>query len=216
MKSPAQQFLTKDEQDRVTRAVQEAEKKTSGEIVPMIVSASDDYPLATVSCSVSFALPLSLLVTHLVGKMLWMEPQNMYLFLLVFFLVLSGFYLLCRNSRWLKYFFLPAGQVEKKVRDGALGAFYSEQLYKTAQENGILIYISVLEKKVWILGDHGINEKIEQTSWDSIVSDLTDGIREGASCAAICNAIAKTGSILQEHFPYHKDDQDELHNLIIR
>ncbi len=36
--------LTQADRDRIAAAVLEAEKRTTGEIVPMIVAQSDDYP----------------------------------------------------------------------------------------------------------------------------------------------------------------------------
>ena len=43
----------------------------------------------------------------------------------------------------------------------------------------MLIYISVLERRVWILGDHGINARIQPNRWQELVDRLTLGIREG-------------------------------------
>ena len=216
MQSPAEKFLTPEEQQKITAAVQEAERRTSGEIVPMIVSRSHGYPMAAATCAVSFSLPLALVLTTLLGRALWIGPQNMWLMLGLFAILYVIFYPLVMGRDWLKFYFLNSSLVEHEVQEGALAAFYSEQLYKTKHENGILLYISVLEKKVWILGDHGINEKIDQQMWDSVVADLTNGIRSGNRCESICAAVQKIGEILRQHFPYHRDDRDELHNLIIR
>jgi putative membrane protein len=214
--SPAEKFLTPEEQQKITAAVQEAERRTSGEIVPMIVSRSHRYPMAAATCTVSFSLPLALVLTTLLGRALWIGPQNMWLMLGLFAILYVIFYPLVVRRDWLKFYFLSSSLVEHEVQEGALAAFYSEQLYKTKDENGILLYISVMEKKVWILGDRGINEKIDQQKWDSVVADLTAGIRSGNRCESICAAVQKIGEILRQHFPYHKDDRDELHNLIIR
>ena len=73
-----------------------------------------------------------------------------------------------------------------------------------------------MEQKIWMLADSNINAKIAQKEWDLTVSDLTAGIKIGKSAEAICDAVRRVGQILQIHFPYKKDDTDELHNLIIR
>jgi putative membrane protein len=215
MKSLAELFLTKEEQDKITLAVQRAEKTTSGEIVPMVVTKSDEYPLAALVCSASFAIPLSLLLTVVIGQRIWIGPENMWLFLALFSLTFLPLYFLVYRTDRLKYYFLNQGHVENQVSKSALAAFYSQGLYKTAADNGILLYISVLEKKVWILADSGINSRISQTTWDEIVDQLTDGIKQTNQCQAICSAIQSIGEILQEHFPYENDDTNELHNLII-
>lgn len=215
MKTLAELFLTQEEQQTITAAVQVAEKQTAGEIVPMVVSKSGDYPLAAVVCSTSFAIPLSLLLTVIVGKLLWIGPQNMWLFIGIFALLFIPIYYLVKRTDRLKYYFLNPDHVEEEVSKSALAAFYSQGLYKTSGDNGILLYISVLEKKVWIFADAGINNKIEQARWDNVVTELTIGIKQNDHCLAICTAVTSMGEILKEHFPYDKEDKDELHNLII-
>lgn len=215
-KTLAEKFLTSAEQQKVTEVVQEAERTTSGEIVPMIVSRSHDYPMAAVTCCASIALPSALLLTNLIGERIWIGSQNMWLFLALFAVFYALLYPLAIRSDRLKHFFLNRRQVEQEVEKGALSAFYSEQLHKTRDANGILLYISVMEQKVWILADSNINAKIEQQEWDSTIADLTAGIKEGEPSEAICEAIRRIGQILRTHFPYQKDDKDELHNLIVR
>lgn len=215
-KTLAEKFLTVAEQQQVTNTVQEMERITSGEIVPMIVSRSHDYPMAAVTCCVSVALPLALLLTQLIGERFWIGSQNMWLFLGLFTCLYGLLFPVAIRSDRLKYFFLNRKQVTSEVKKGALSAFYSEQLHKTKDANGILIYISVMERKAWILADAHINTKIDQSTWDSIIVDLTTGIKAGMPAKAISEAVLQTGKILHTHFPYQKDDRDELHNLIIR
>ncbi|TKB08654.1 hypothetical protein FCL48_13365 [Desulforhopalus sp. IMCC35007] len=215
MKSLAELFLTKEEQDKITLAVQAAEKRTTGEIVPMVVTKSDEYPLAALVCSASLSIPSSLLLSVIIGQRIWIGPENMWLFLALFSLTFLPLYFWVHRTDRLKYYFLNQGHVETQVSKSALAAFYSQGLYKTAADNGILLYISVLEKKVWILADSGINSRISQTIWDKVVDQLTYGIKQKNQCQAICSAIQSIGEILQEHFPYEKGDKDELHNLII-
>lgn len=216
MNNSAQTFLTKAEQEQISAVVREVEKTTSGEIVPMIVGKSHEYPMATTLCSLILSLPLALLLTHLLGSYLWLGSQNMWLFLAFFALLGFGLWPIIARLPQLQYHFLNPREVEREVREGAIAAFYAEKLYKTADENGILLYISVLERKVWILADGGINSKIDPDTWKTVVGKLTTGIRQGQRCQAICSAIRETGDILRHHFPYQRGDSDELHNLIIR
>ncbi len=215
-KTLAEKFLTTAEQQQVTEVVREVERTTSGEIVPMIVSRSHDYPTAAVTCSVCMVLPLALLLTNLIGERIWIGTNNMWLFLALFAGFYAVLYPLIKRSDRLKSFFLNRRQVEQEVEKGALSAFYTEQLHKTRDANGILLYISVMEQKVWILGDAGINAQIDQAEWDSVVDALTAGIKGGTTVDALCLAVRRVGHILQAHFPYQKDDTDELHNLIVR
>jgi putative membrane protein len=145
MTTPAEQFLTKAEQDQVTAVVREVEKTTSGEIVPMIVSRSHDYPMAAALCSAMISLPLCLVLTGLIGPYIWIGPQNLWLFLGLSAVCYPSLYALARRTDKIKRFFLNQRQVDHEVCEAALAAFYSERLYKTRDENGILLFISVLE-----------------------------------------------------------------------
>ncbi len=216
MQRLAKSFLTNEEQLAVTREVQRAELETSGEIVPMIVSASHGYPLAAVTGGALLALPASLILTSLLGSYLWLGPRNMYLFLVFFALLYPLLRLAVNRSVALKRMFLSSRQVDEEVREGAITSFFGEGLYRTREENGILLFVSVLEQRVWILGDRGINERIAPETWQDIVSELTEGIRAGRQGEALCAAVRRVGEILKTHFPYRRDDTDELHNLIIR
>ncbi len=213
--SLAKKFLTAAEQQSISDVVQEMERITSGEIVPMIVSRSHDYPMAAVTCCVSMALPLTLLLTNLIGARIWIGSHNMWLFLGLFAILYALLYPLITRSDRLKYFFLNRKQAAKEVEQAALSAFYRQHLHNTRDANGILLYISVMEQMVWILADTNINAKIDQKEWDAIIAEITTGIKAGKSSEAVCQAVQSIGHILHRHFPVQRDDKDELHNLII-
>ena len=85
----------------------------------------------------------------------------------------------------------------------------------TRDKTGILIFISVFERKVWVLADEGINEKVDRDTWQEIVDIVTLGIKEKRQGSALCNAIKRCGELLENNFPIKPDDTDELDNLII-
>ncbi len=216
MKTLAQKFLTEQEQQRITAAVRQAEQQTSGEIVPMVVSSSHEYPLAPVIGGAILALPLGLLGSRLVAHYFWLGIDQLWLFLLCFLPLFVLGHQVSKRVPALMRLFLLSRQAEEEVAKAAALAFFTEKLYKTKAENGILLYVSVLEQRVWVLGDRGINEKIDQQRWQEIVSLVVDGVKAGNQCDAICNAISRIGAILKESFPIEPGDKNELHNLIIR
>lgn len=216
MPTLAQQFLTDEERRRIGDATRNAEGLTSGEIVPMIVSESHEYPLAPFAGAVIFALPLALLLTPFIAAPLWLGHRDMWIFLGLFCLLALPAHALIKRSAALKRLFLNKDQVDEEVREAAVTAFFGEKLYKTREENGILIFISVLERRVWVLADSGIDQRIDQRQWQEIVDLITRGIRENRQCEAICEAIGRVGEILRSHFPITDDDHNELHDLIVR
>ena len=215
MKNLAQKFLTDDDRSRVAEAVKAAEKLTAGEIVVMIISTSYQYPLADVIGAAAFALPLALILTPLTGGWLWIGAQNMWLFLgylTVFFIL---FQQVIKRTTWLKRLFISQREIDDEVEEAAVTQFFDQGLYRTRDETGVLVLISVFERRVWILADRGINAKVPEGQWRDIVAMITDGIRQKRPADAICAAVEKIGDLLETHFPIKPDDTDELKNLII-
>lgn len=215
MKNLAQRFLSQEENGQIDAAVKAAEKETSGEIVCMIQSASYRYPMANVTGATVLALAPALVLTPLIGGRLWIGTENLWLFLGIFGLLFAAFYLAVDHTPWLKRWFISNKELEEEVEEAAITSFFRHGLYRTRDGNGILIFISVLEHKVWVLADHGINVKVPAGQWDAVVARITDGIRHQRPAAAICEAVATVGGILKQHFPYTVDDTDELKNVII-
>ena len=216
MTTLAEQFLTVAERQTVTEAVQAAERKTSGEIVAMIVSESHSYPVAPIVGGVFFALPTALLSARLFGGLLWLGTDNMWLFLAFFCLYYGLGYFTVKRLPRLKRYFLSPTRADLAVQEAAAAAFFGEALHDTREANGILLYISVFEHRVWVLADRGINDQIDPRVWQEIVDLVSGGIKQGIACQAICDGVERIGEILEAHFPIRADDKNELHNLIIR
>ena len=214
-KSLAESFFTAAERDQVTAAVQAAEQETSGEIVALVTSASHHYSQAATVGGFLLGLPLALLAMPWVGHFFWFDGQNVWIFLLCLTFFYPPLRLLVARWTWLKRFFLFTEQVGEEVSEAAMAAFYSHQLDATRERNGVLLFISVLERRVFILADQGVNDKVDRDHWRSIVDDLTAAIRRSQRGPAVCQTIGEIGAVLREHFPIHPDDKNELRDLII-
>lgn len=216
MNSLAQQFLTEAEQKKISALVQQMEQQTSGEIVPMVVSASHSYPTAMIYGASVVAFPLALLLMPVIGGLFWLGSQNVWIFIALFLTFYGIFYQLAQRFVWLQRPFLSRRQIDEEVQEAAIKSFFTEKLYQTRDANGILIFISILERKVWVLGDSGINARIDPEEWQAIVKLITEGIKKKRPCEAICEAIIQIGATLKTHFPIKDNDINELHNIIVR
>jgi putative membrane protein len=215
LKDLAKEFLSEDERARVSAAVAEAEKRTVGEIVVMIVSASDHYPMANVTGAAAFAFALGLLLTPLIGGWLWIGSQNLWLFIGLFTVFFIFFHAVIRRTLWLKRYFISRKEINAEVKEAAVTHFFNHGLYRTRDKTGVLVLISVFERRVWVLADQGINASVAEGQWDEIVKMITDGIKQKRPADAICAAVEKIGDLLEAHFPIKPDDIDELKNVII-
>lgn len=215
MKDLTKQFFSGADRARITAAVEAAEKKTSGEIVPLVVSASYHYPMSDVIGGVSMALPAAFLLTPLVGGWFWIGTWNLWVFLGLFTLLFLAGQAIVRRSLILKRLFISNREFDAEVEEAAHTSFFKKGLYRTREETGVLIFISLFEQRVWVLADRGINGKVAPGQWDEIVALIVLGIKQKRTAEAICEAVEKVGNLLADHFPVREDDRDELTNLIV-
>ena len=80
-------------------------------------------------------------------------------------------------------------------------SFIEQGLHHTRDNTGILILICLFEHRVEVLADRGINALVPKDTWQEIVATVTDGLRRGQACDALCQAIERCGEILTEQFP---------------
>lgn len=208
-------FLSESEREQVMAAVRAAEKTTSGEIVPVVVAASYHYPLADLLGAATLAFPTAVFLTPLIGTRLWLGPYNMWVFIGLGAVLFALAQALVKRIPGLKRLFVSQREMNEEVEEAAVTAFFRHGLYRTRDGTGVLIFISVFERKVWVLADRGIHDKVDPGAWDEVVQSVVRGIQTGAQATALCAAIRRVGEILEEHFPVRADDQDELQNLII-
>jgi len=216
LKDLTKKFLTESERQRIREAVQAAESQTSGEIVPMVVSTSYHYPMANVLGGALFGFVAAIVLTPIIGHHFWLGGSNMWVFIGLFAVLFTLFHTIVKRVAWLKRVFVSRKEMGEEVNEAALTSFYREGLNRTRDRTGILIFISVFERRVCVLADEGINNKVHEGQWDEVVAMIIDGIKHKRQAEAISEAIESMVTLLKEHFPVREDDRDELANLIVK
>jgi uncharacterized membrane protein len=98
--------------------------------------------------------------------------------------------------------------------DRAAWLFKKLGMDKTAERNGVLFYLALDDRKFAILGDAGINAKVPAGFWDCISELLKKNFKEGKFTEGLSEGIILAGRQLKTHFPYNKDDVNELSDEI--
>ena len=205
----AETFFTVEEQERIRQAVVAAEQRTSGEIVPMLVSASARYAEVELA-GLAIGLVIGTLATFI-----WHDPWQALHSQLLWPLVGAILGFILSTIPAVKRRFIPKERIDEAVHLRSLAAFTANGLHHTRAHTGILILASLLEHRVVVLADRGINEKVQPGTWDEVVRILTAGLKSGNACDAFCKAIGRCGEILAQHFPRPPDDKDELANKLV-
>ena len=209
MSDPAEKFLTPAERLQIEARIAEAEKRTSGEIVVKVVSSSYHYPLASMLGSSLLSILLGIAVALIV------KNESMWVFLTAFSILFILLHELFKRLHLLRRLFVTASDMKEEVEEAAIHSFYRRNINNTVDHTGILIYISLFERKVRVVADRGINERVAQDVWQEIVSTIISGIRSKAQAQAIGKAVDRCADILSTHFPLKQGDRNELPNEVI-
>lgn len=223
MKKLLEKTFPKSERESIITAVKQAEKKSSGEIVPMIVGGSSQYNEVKLKIFhllfngiLFLVFSISLILKFSLGKeTIAFTPLSISLFTLAVLALNFILFQISTHCLWLKKFFILPKQMEKRVLLEAETQFFKKGIQNTRDKTGILIYISIYEKKVIILADEGINNRVPQDYWQLRVNEIINGIKTGRATLSLTNTITEIGNELQKYFPIRIDDEDELENLIV-
>lgn len=96
------------------------------------------------------------------------------------------------------------------LMDRAAYIFETLGMHKTEKRNGVLFYLAVNDRKFAILGDAGINKVTPENFWDNIKEKMYNLFKEGKFAEGLAEGIKMAGIQLKSHFPYQKDDVNEL------
>ena len=96
----------------------------------------------------------------------------------------------------------------------AIKTFEKLKMHETALRNGVLILLSFKDKKLAILGDKGINEKVPQDFWEDIKNEMISHFKLDNFVNGIAEGIVKSGEQLKKYFPHKDDDINELSNEV--
>lgn len=96
----------------------------------------------------------------------------------------------------------------------AIEVFNSLGMYKTVSSTGILIYLATEDKKLAIIGDKGIHNKVGADYWTNIVQEVKELFKYKSVFEGILYGVEEVGKKLIEHFPEQNKPVNELSNEI--
>ena len=100
------------------------------------------------------------------------------------------------------------------VLDRAAAVFAALNMHKTAARNGVLVYVALEDHKFAIIGDGGINARVEEGFWNKSSEIMTRHFQSGDIVSGIEAGIVQAGHCLSEYFPVAEDDVNELSDEI--
>jgi putative membrane protein len=219
--------LSEAEHDAVSAAVSAAEANTSGEIVTVVTDRSDGYTdvalvwaaiVAFTAIAVLTAFPNFYLglVDQVLGK--WnaeWTPRGIFgLALFVGILKFLGMWLI---QLWqpLKFFLIPGPIKSHRTNARAVQIFKVGTDRRTTGRTGILIYLSMRERRAEIVADEAITSKVSPDVWGEAMAAMLAELKRGSCGAGVVAAVERVGKVLAEHLPREVDDVNELPDRLI-
>lgn len=216
----ASAMFTPDDRKAISTAVAEAEKKTSAEIVPVVASSSDRYERAEslvglVTALVAVAATWTLFQRHGPSTDWDGDPEPFLRLPAVLAIFAAGWglgVLLAKLAPPLKRLAASHRSMAVRVLQAAHHAFNALHAHKTTAGTGVVIYVSLFERRVCVWADKGVSAKIPEAEWKAITEKLIAALRDGKRTEGFVEAIRRTGDLLAQHFPVQAGDVNELPN----
>jgi len=214
--------LSKEDMTKIGSAVNNAESKTSGEIATAMIKESYDYAIYELMFAIVIGFVYFVIMMFFAGSIeqylqgkFWDYSVNYLVMFYGFsiFIVITIFYFI-GNITSIDRLIVPKKIRLQKVQERATKYFMESGVYNTKDRTGILIFISIMEHRVELLADSGINQKIPKEKWQSIVDNIITGIKKKKITDHLIESIDECGNLLAEHFPIQADDKNELADAI--
>ena len=189
--------------DALAQCVKGIEKDTDAEIVIVVRARSGSYRQADYLCGsiLAFAGLLFVLFSPFNFHQYWVPVDVALLFA-------GGAYFSARVDsvrRWLtKKKFRAAA-----VRTGAAAMFYEAGIANTDKEMRVLIYLSLLERRLEVIADRGILRAVPPMKWNQALFNLRQAGRR-PELKSLNEAMCELGLLLAEHVPATGENPNEL------
>ncbi|HHP7237631.1 TPM domain-containing protein [Longibacter sp.] len=206
------------DREKIAAAVSDAENRTAGEIVPYVVPRSDRYEIAVWRGASAVAL-LSVTVVLLIVQFYqgwglgWLFTP--WAVAMVSLLGGVGGAILGAYVGPIQRALAGSDVLDLTVHRAAMQAFVEEEVFSTRDRTGILLFVSLHEHRIEVLGDTGINAKVSEDEWIDVVHRIRTGIANRNLTAGLVDAIEMCGKMLERRgVDIRPDDENELPDSI--
>lgn len=199
----------------IEEAVAAAERASGAEIVPVLLPAAGPYPVADARGAAIGALTGAL--AYLASPLLHsgfgapaVDPA--WLGTVAVALGALGGLAVARVDRIRRA--LAGAEMDERVDLAAAREFLARSLFRTRNQTGILLLVSLFEHQVRVLADEGVYRAVAKPVWEKLAADVAREMRSGAPGEALLHAVQAAGALVAEHGPRRSaDDQNELPDI---
>ncbi len=194
--------------ERVRDCIREIESGTGAEVVATVCVRSGHYRHADYLVGALFSLGA------LLFYLLYPEPlfDDIAVVLVVASFVVGTLF----SHAWsgLRRLLVSRKVLDEAVHKSALASFVEQGITNTSGRTGVLVYVSLFEKRAKVIADSGIPVARLGDRWTAAVREIEVSARKGAD--AFATALLALGPILAEAVPRAADDVNELPDEMVK
>jgi putative membrane protein len=192
--------------DQLAQRVREIETETDAELVIVVRARSGSYRHADYLCGaiLAYAGLLFLLFSPWTFIHYWVAIDVALLFALGAFV--------CSRSDTLRRGLTTKKERADRVRTGAAAMFYEAGIANTMNEMGVLVYLSLLERRLELIADRGVLAAAPPLEWNECVFDLHKAGRR-PQLQTMLEALRALGALLAKCLPPTGENPNELGDM---
>ncbi|MGB7926497.1 MAG: hypothetical protein WCF57_24880 [Pyrinomonadaceae bacterium] len=192
--------------DQIAQCVREIEAGTDAELVIVVRARSGSYRHADYLCGalVAYAGLLFLLFSPWTFAYYWVAVDVALLFAL-------GAYV-CSRSDGLRRRLTTGKSRAEAVRAGAAAMFYEAGVANTMNEMGLIVYLSLFERRLELIADRGVLSAVPPLEWNECVFDLHQAGRRPQP-QTLLEALRRMGALLAKCLPPTGENPNELADM---
>lgn len=190
---------------KLTEAVSDLECRTCAEVVVEIRGRSGSYAHAHArfAALAAFAGLLILLFSPWSFSPMWVSIDVV----IIYFVGV----LVARRSDVLRRLVTTKRDRDARVRSVAASVFFERGIANTESESGVLVYLSLLERRIELLADRGVLAAVPSLEWNRLLEMIRQ--QRVATVATMVDVLHALALLLEQHLPIRDGDRDELSNV---
>lgn len=210
--------LTEEEQSLISRRVAGLEARTGAQTVAAVIGRSDSYPEAPWK---AFALGAALAALYSAARSLiayeWEAGQSALDQAVVILGSGAGLALFAVLLEPVARLFTDRRRRDLEVSQYAKALFFDRGLDRTRGRIGILLLVSLFERKVVILADDGFEARIDREDWQRLTDRMTLLLSRGNVAGAMHAGLEGLEALLLERgYRMEESAADELPNAVLQ
>ena len=100
---------------------------------------------------------------------------------------------------------------ERRVRMAAAATFVERGVTNTSRETGLLIFLSVFERRMELIADRGILDAVPVLEWNQLLEKARN---RAADIESLLDVLRELEPLLTRYLPVRPGDRDELSNEV--